>query len=1091
MRKVSERRVYVLRDENRFRLSPEFVRRYVGQQPAWGYGLLSYVTYKRTYARRVTQAQLEAESLRYFGVPLAVGSTQTSEEFWQTCVRVVEGVSSIIKQHVRDTGQTWSDDEEQHHAQEMFRRIWAFKFTPPGRGLWGMGTEALELKGSAILNNCGFESTEFLAADFADPFCTLMDYSMLGVGMGFDILGAGTITLQEPFHGVNKHTIPDTREGWIDAVRITLNAFVGKGELPGGWDFSKIRREGKPLKTFGGTASGPGPLKKLLAEVERLCRAEIGRPVSSTFIVDVMNVIGVCVVAGNVRRSSEIAIADAEDKEFQTLKDNTQLLRWLEEQDAIAKADHKWARLQRQITKIETDRAAANVGVLDPAYAGYQTAIDKRKASQKRRLKNLEAWVFVNRQVQEHPLMTHRWASNNTVVCKVGRTNYTPLVENTIRNGEPGYAWPEIFQAYGRLADPPNFKDKKAKGFNPCVVSDTRVLTRSGYAKIGELVGRHLEVWNGREWSWVTPKVTGVDEPIVRVLLSNGVQVDCTLYHKWILAPERAGASETLVAASELQVGDSLAKFTMPVVEGGSDWEEAYTHGFYCGDGQTAQSGSRGVLLYGVKKALLPFLAGAVPGNSDERDRQYVGLPRDLPPKFTVRHDLSVTARLNWLAGLLDAAGCALQNPNSVMLQLSSTELGFLNEVRLMLTTLGVQAKVAVEREAGPRSLPDGVGGSKDYFCQTGYRLLVNASDTYTLVRLGLKTHCLDLPAKKPQRDARRFDTVVSVTPHGTAAKVYCFNEPLAHRGTFEGVVTGQCGEQTLHARELCCLVELYPTKHTDLDDFLATIKYAYRYAKAVTLVPTHNQKTNAVMVRNRRIGTSMAGVAELYSKLGLAECVRWWDAGYKAICEWDAEYSGWLGVNESIKKTSIKPGGTTPLLVGVEGGLKLPTSAFYMRTIRLDHTSPLVAALREAGYRVEPDRTTPRTTVAYFPCKAPDGARLAADTTLWEQAAVFTALQRYWSDNMVSATLTFQPHEAQDITRVLQAYEGLWKCVSFLPLSTHGYLQAPYIPCTQEQYDQARAQLKPLSFDGLLVNHDSEDKFCSGGICEIPVAKD
>lgn len=245
---------------------------------------------------------------------------------------------------------------------------------------------------------------------------------------------------------------------------------------------------------------------------------------------------------------------------------------------------------------------------------------------------------------------------------------------------------------------------------------------------------------------------------------------------------------------------------------------------------------------------------------------------------------------------------------------------------------------------------------------------------------------------------------------------------------------------------------------------------------------------TTAVMVRNRRIGTSMAGIIEMYSKLGLAECKRWWDAGYKTICEWDTEYSSWLGVNESIKKTSIKPGGSTPLLVGVEGGMKLPNSRYYMRTIRIDHISPLVTALKDAGFRVEKDRTTPRTIVAYFPCKAPDGVRLGKEMSLWEQAAIFTALQSEWSDNMVSATLTFQQHEQEDVARVLKVYEGQWKAVSFLPFDDHGYDQAPYIPCTEEEYIDAVRAIKPVQLDGSIIRHEEDEKYCSGSVCERPV---
>ena len=180
----------------------------------------------RSYARRVEKKQLVDETILYLGFDettaknIVAKSSQTTEEYWQTCVRVVEGTSSILKQHVRDTGQPWSDVEEQHHAQEMFRRLWGFKFTPPGRGFWGMGTEALEMKGAGILNNCGFVSTERLGTNFSEPFCTLMDYSMLGVGMGFDVLGAGQVTLVAPKRNDSTFYVEDTREGWIAAVQI-------------------------------------------------------------------------------------------------------------------------------------------------------------------------------------------------------------------------------------------------------------------------------------------------------------------------------------------------------------------------------------------------------------------------------------------------------------------------------------------------------------------------------------------------------------------------------------------------------------------------------------------------------------------------------------------------------------------------------------------------------------------------------------------------------------------------------------------------------------------------------------------------------
>jgi adenosylcobalamin-dependent ribonucleoside-triphosphate reductase len=763
-----EDQVFVIRDENRFRLDPAFVANYVDKQPPWGFGLLSRIIYERTYARPVSKKLLKEQAMLYRGMSeqaadeYAKKSKQTHEQYWQTVLRVVEGVSSILKQQVRDTGQPWSDDEEQHHAQEMFKRIWLFKFTPPGRGLWFMGTEAMEIKGGAALNNCGFVSTENIDQDFAEPFCVLMDYSMLGVGMGFDLRGAGRVTLVYPATSLDTHIVEDSREGWIECVRIVLNAFVGRGALPRAWDYSQIRKEGTPLKTFGGTASGSKPLEQLLTTLTNMLYSVVGQPISGKTITSIMNMIGKCVVAGNVRRSSEIALGDPEDTDFITLKDPTELNAMRARLAEIEKANPEWCALQKKIDKLRQKRAAKGLSVLDAEFAAIQAKIDKLEKKQKALLERDPAWKALNAEIDAHPLMSYLWASNNTALCPLNY-NYEKLAASTVLNGEPGYAWLDVIRAYGRLIDPPDWKDQNAKGFNPC-------------------------------------------------------------------------------------------------------------------------------------------------------------------------------------------------------------------------------------------------------------------------------------------------------------------------------------GEQTLHDMELCCLVETYPTRHENLDDYLMTLKYAYRYAKAVTLVPTHNKRTNAVMVRNRRIGTSMAGIIEQYSKLGLQECIRWWDAGYREICKWDIEYSSWLGVNTSIKRTSIKPGGTTPLLAGVEGGMKAPTARYYMRTVRFDYRSPLVKQLAKAGYRVEKDRTTPRTMVVYFPCKTKPGVLIAEELSLWEQAQIFTALQRYWSDNMVSATLTFQPHEANTLARLLKCFEGQWKCVSFLPLLNHGFLQAPYIPCTKEQYEEAIAKISEV--DELTVKHDTDDKWCSGGICELPISQ-
>lgn len=140
------------------------------------------------------------------------------------------------------------------------------------------------------------------------------------------------------------------------------------------------------------------------------------------------------------------------------------------------------------------------------------------------------------------------------------------------------------------------------------------------------------------------------------------------------------------------------------------------------------------------------------------------------------------------------------------------------------------------------------------------------------------------------------------------------------------------CLEQTLEPYELCCLVETFPGKHESLEDFKRTLKFAYLYGKTVTLGKTHWPETNRVMLRNRRIGCSMSGIAQFISDRGLENLRVWCEEGYNTIRHYDDLYSDWLAIPKSIKVTSIKPSGTVSLLAGATPGMHYPISSQYIR---------------------------------------------------------------------------------------------------------------------------------------------------------------
>ncbi len=163
------------------------------------------------------------------------------------------------------------------------------------------------------------------------------------------------------------------------------------------------------------------------------------------------------------------------------------------------------------------------------------------------------------------------------------------------------------------------------------------------------------------------------------------------------------------------------------------------------------------------------------------------------------------------------------------------------------------------------------------------------------------------------------------------------------------------CAEQGLESYELCNLVETFPANHDSAEEFYETLKYAYLYAKTVTLIPSHDPRTNSVMIRNRRIGTSMSGIEQAKKKFGTFNFYKkFCDKGYEIIKGYDKVYSDWLGIAKSIKVTTVKPSGTVSLLAGATPGVHAAHARYYYRTMRLAHNSPLIKPLLAAGYRIE-----------------------------------------------------------------------------------------------------------------------------------------
>jgi hypothetical protein len=178
-------------------------------------------------------------------------------------------------------------------------------------------------------------------------------------------------------------------------------------------------------------------------------------------------------------------------------------------------------------------------------------------------------------------------------------------------------------------------------------------------------------------------------------------------------------------------------------------------------------------------------------------------------------------------------------------------------------------------------------------------------------------------------------------------------------------------------------------------------------------------------------------------------------------------------------------------LLAGATPGIHAAHSQYLIRRIRISSTSPLWKHCEAAGYHVEDDKYSDNTKVVEFPVYDPLSARTKNDFSIWEQVNLAALLQHYWADNQVSCTVNFKKEEANQIQLVLEHYQDKLKGISFLPMSDHGYEQAPYEEITKEKYEDIIRNIDfDYDFNQADIVHDKEDKFCDGEACTIDFSK-
>lgn len=304
-----------------------------------------------------------------------------------------------------------------------------------------------------------------------------------------------------------------------------------------------------------------------------------------------------------------------------------------------------------------------------------------------------------------------------------------------------------------------------------------------------------------------------------------------------------------------------------------------------------------------------------------------------------------------------------------------------------------------------------------------------------------------------------------------------------------EAVAVNPCGEIPLENAELCNLVEVFPTRCNG--DFHEVLELATYYASTVALLRSHSEDTNEVVARNRRIGVSVSGIADWLDGTSGSHVFNQLNKGYDIVRETNRRLAASAGVNPSIRVTTVKPSGTVSLLAGVSSGMHHPLAPRVLRRVRVAQDSPVGAILKAAKVPHEPDDYSAGTDVFEFPLAYGEGkTRSVKHVSIWEQGRIVTILQRVWSDNAVSNTLTFQPEEKKHVERVLSMYAPDVKSMSMLPdIDGGAYTQMPVEQITKAEYEERLAKITEPQWE-FLTGSDGDarsEAYCQGDYCEIP----
>jgi ribonucleotide reductase class II len=930
--------------------------------------------------------------------------------------------------------------------------------------------------------------------------------------------------------------VGDSRQGWVSAYEEVLKAaahdcyYRDCNKLT--IDLSHVRAAGTPIKGFGGV-SNPSGLKHMLERMVEILNGAVGRRLNSVEVTLLMDEPAKAVVAGNVRRSANIRQFSADDELAATAKDNLWIQdgdRWLidPKRDALRMSNH--TRVFHYKPTLEECVAA-----IQKQYNSGEGAIQWAG----------EAVARANADLLTDKKKKQTFLSEYEISRDAAREYLEFLIDSHAE--EPIDKQKELDHRMMRY------------GMNPCYAPGTMILTRDGHFPIESLVGKTVEVWDGNEWVEVDNfHVTAENQPVYSVNLQDGQSIVATDYHAFAL---ESGERKLL---KNLQPGDRLLTHDV-VVDSGVDVKGAYLKGFLIGDGTNAQGHAK-LSLYTPKYCCEDRLLLSA-YQLEVKDLILTGGDTRYTPKkwgfyeeFYSRKNMQGLAQVdliqwvkefktylpnevfNWslkskyefIAGVMDADGCAMDSANGFGYQITSIHKRWLLDFQLLLKTIGINSKMNPTRKGGAKDFGKEKGGV--YEVKDTYRLSISQissvklSQNVVFSRLKSFSDRVTKYSSNPQ-----WNKVISIEFSHIADKVYCATVPTNNQFSLSsGITACNCGE-IIGTNFFCNLSEVHLNRLVDPSDL-------FKAAALSACALLHHNFIDERMQYSREndpiIGVSFTGLFDFFVNLFGVDWLHWWQAGrpkewnvedndyvplscvdvadyfrqteqecldyWKSIVESTvAEYCDRHGIKKPNRCTTVQPAGTKSLLTGASAGWAPPKAARFLRRITFAKNDPVALAANDCGYSVVPSQSDkdengnllndpfdPRCTE--WLVEVPIAANWAdlegvdeIDISQFSALAQFDfymQIQKYYVGHNTSATIEFRESEVEPLAK--RIYEAIRDDEGYISAALlarfddkQTYPRLPFEPIDKATYERHMSELaarrKFESFDEALAYRD------------------